>query len=523
LRPFRLLSYNQKMNDKIACIGWVLILVASCFWFSCSGSIGSSGDSGQPEDGDIQDGDDGGTAGDHGADPGADPGSDPGADPGADADVQFVTSLTDHGVTWTFSAPARVGQFITGDYWVVGPVTVSAIDPPPGNGRNGSVKNIPPFQSQSGFDDRTPGNRFEESLMATPPIALGPGDSLASSISVAVPGQMDNWLREGNGEQSDSPVWSVSILTCLDAPAPDDAFRPSYADTSNRIYRFSEVNQALLPQLAPPVTVESDYLQMFADRLIRPWVDNLFYAFDAQVEYMAMYGREQGRMAGIVSLLLMLELPPAQQEVRERLLIGYVQHGIDLWGLVREGYPGWYAHGGHGSGRKWPVILAGLLLGDAQMASPSVTYPGVQFGEDMHTAFADAPPWGPAWNGATVIYTGHMGLWNNQPVSDTPGWGPYEHLPPDQWEGDGIGEGYRRCCTSIAWVGQALAARLMNAQTNWNHDAFFAYVDRWMDPTGDDAYTQTIFDMSGLDYRANFQRQGQAWDNFINEMWATYR
>ena len=107
--------------------------------------------------------------------------------------------------------------------------------------------------------------------------------------------------------------------------------------------------------------------------------------------------------------------------------------------------------------------------------------------------------------------------------SKGPGWGPYEHLPPDQWEGNCIGESYRRCCTSIAWVGQALAARLVDAQQNWNHDAFFAYVDRWMDPAGDAEYIQTILDLTGRDFSGSYAAHGQAWDDFVEEMWAQYR
>ena len=157
------------------------------------------------------------------------------------------------------------------------------------------------------------------------------------------------------------------------------------------------------------------------------------------------------------------------------------------------------------------------------MSAPTRTYPELRFGEDLHTAFAAGPPWGPAWNGATVIYTGHMGIWQGQPVNTTnPGWGPYEHLAPTGWLYDG-GEGYRRCCTSLAWVGEALAARLVGAQASWDHDAFFAYVDRWMDPTGDAAYTQTIFDMTGWDYRGAWAAQGQAWDALVEEMWAAHR
>jgi hypothetical protein len=104
-----------------------------------------------------------------------------------------------------------------------------------------------------------------------------------------------------------------------------------------------------------------------------------------------------------------------------------------------------------------------------------------------------------------------------------PGWGPYEHLPPDQWEGDCIGEGYRRCCTSKAWIGQALAARLVSAQQNWSHDAFFAYADRWMDPTGDAEYTQTIYEMTGRDFRSSWAAHGHSWDDFVDDMWELYR
>ena len=497
-----------------------------CFW-GCEGGIQEAPDAGgedaAPDGAGDAAGDDGGKSGDGDGD--GDGYGDGDGDGGMGDEstlTQLLDSVSDHGVTWTFDRAVPVGRFVTGEYYVVGGVTVTAVSPAPGGNRNGSVLNLPPDNDRSGWDDRVEGNRFDGTLRVSPPIGMAPGDSLLSSVSVETTGQVDNWLREGNGERSGSPVWSISVLTCLDQAVPADTFRPSYADTS-RLYRLSDVNRNLLPGLAPPGPVSDDYLSMFADRLIRPWVDALFYAFDAQVEYMPMYGREMGRVAGIVSLLLMLDLPQEQRELQEKLLIGFVQHGIDLWGLVTAGYPGWYAHGGHGSGRKWFIVLSGMLLQDSQMSAPTVAYPQVKFGEDMHTAFTDDLPYGPAWCGATVVYTGHMGVWNGQTVSDTPGWGPYEHLPPDQWEGDCIGESYRRCCTSNAWVGQALAARLVSAQQNWNHDAFFAYTDRWMDPTGDAQYTQTIYDMTGRDFRASWAAHGQTWDGLVNDMWDLYR
>ena len=70
---------------------------------------------------------------------------------------------------------------------------------------------------------------------------------------------------------------------------------------------------------------------------------------------------------------------------------------------MRAGY-GWPGFGGHRSGRKLPVLLAGILLGDDAMKNVSSTYPD-RFGEDMQTVYVNKIPGGytRAWQGATVI------------------------------------------------------------------------------------------------------------------------
>jgi hypothetical protein len=40
-------------------------------------------------------------------------------------------SVSEYGITWTFEQPARIGQFINGDYYVVGPATIVKINPAP--------------------------------------------------------------------------------------------------------------------------------------------------------------------------------------------------------------------------------------------------------------------------------------------------------------------------------------------------------------------------------------------------------
>src|SRR5690349_18450338 len=40
--------------------------------------------------------------------------------------------ISQYGITWTFDKPVTTGQFITGDWWVIGPVSIVHISPEPG-------------------------------------------------------------------------------------------------------------------------------------------------------------------------------------------------------------------------------------------------------------------------------------------------------------------------------------------------------------------------------------------------------
>ncbi len=108
-------------------------------------------------------------------------------------------------MTWTFDKPARVGQFVNGDFYVVGPVTVAAIDPKPLYGaeipanqldprdkehpendrvRNGFMLNPPAVQKIS-YDSGVR-NCFDPSLIQKLPVSMKPGDSLVTTISMPV-------------------------------------------------------------------------------------------------------------------------------------------------------------------------------------------------------------------------------------------------------------------------------------------------------------------------------------------------
>jgi hypothetical protein len=449
-----------------------------------------------------------------------------------------ASSVTKDGITWTFSQPVKVGQFVTGDYYVVGPVTITAIDPAPTTSspyENGSVLNLPTANSKSGFDSRLNDGTdeswwFDASLRSYPPIPLKPGDSLVSSISLAQIHSVPEVMRAS--DMSASPVASVSVLTVLTAAPLADAFRPPYCDRNQTLYHADSLQRNLLPSLTPPNPSAIPPLSQFETWYRQPWIDTNPFLFDAPAQYMPSYGQHIAFADSYASLLLMLNFP-ADQKVN--LTNYFVQYGIDLYGCVQAGY-GWPAFGGHRSGRKLPIIFAGILLNNDGMKNVSTTYPN-QFGEDMQTVYVNKIPGGyqHAWQGATVIYGGHYGVNTDGTPVSAGLYGPYEQLQPPSWPlingNEQLGEAYRRCCTSVSWVGEALAIHILKAENIWNYPAFFDYVDRWM--TEDD--TQAVADIkaqTGFDYSANWERQGQTryWlqgefpqYTFIDDMWNSYR
>jgi hypothetical protein len=172
------------------------------------------------------------------------------------------------------------------------------------------------------------------------------------------------------------------------------------------------------------------------------------------------------------------------------------------------------------------------------MKNVSRTHPD-EFGEDMQTLYIkQLPPAGTyqqAWQGAKVIYGGHYGVHADGTPVSAGLYGPYEQYQPTAWSilrppGEQLGEAYRRCCTSVSWVGEALAIHLLHGESIWNYPAFFDYVYRWMIEDDAESVAQ-IKAQSGVDYSADWERQKQTahWlegqapqPSFIDDMWKAY-
>ena len=189
-------------------------------------------------------------------------------------DLPLKERLSQYGITWTFDKPARVGQFVNGDWYVVGPVTVQAIEPKPLYGReiprreldavdkdraedqrvrNGFMVN-PPAQMRLAYDSGVR-NWFDPSLIQKLPAALRPGDSLVSTISMPKGLALHNQLRNGTierGVEDSSPIRTAAVLTCVGGPQPPDAFRPAFATGNNASTWPATSSATVCPPPRPP-------------------------------------------------------------------------------------------------------------------------------------------------------------------------------------------------------------------------------------------------------------------------------
>lgn len=288
-------------------------------------------------------------------------------------------SITQYGITWTFSAPVPTGRFVNGDYYVIGPATVTAITPAFADGRNGSMIN-PRFARLQGYDARI--QWYSDAAVARPPFTLKPGDALVSAIGHDDHGPHDDVCTQFPPHaQSLSRLRTAAILTCLAGPVPGDTFRPPYCGPRHPLFRASDMHLELLSRFPrPPGTAD---LAVYERVFQRPWLDHEEFSWASRwmhpSENMPDHGTAMAGAATQAWILLMADFP---LEEKERLLVYFVQWGLDVWGMAQEAGParGWEAIGGYGDGRKWPMKFAGLMFQDQRILAVQAV-----FGEDRWT------------------------------------------------------------------------------------------------------------------------------------------
>src|SRR5690606_4305870 len=92
---------------------------------------------------------------------------------------QRAKSVTRHGITWHFDREVPVGQFVNGDWWVVGPVEIVRTDPEWDGQHHGSVVN-PRYAPAQGLDGRF---AYDPSLRVSFPKKIEPTSSVVTVMS----------------------------------------------------------------------------------------------------------------------------------------------------------------------------------------------------------------------------------------------------------------------------------------------------------------------------------------------------
>jgi len=427
-----------------------------------------------------------------------------------------VDEITQYGITWTFSTDVTAGQFVNGDWWVLDEgsgVTVSSVSPGTSGGRNGSMIN-PEVGTDQGFDDRASGGTYDSGLNVSFPLSLEGGDALLSSISRA--SESGDW--DGANIDSKAKLNTVAVLTIVDSVPPADAFRPSYMDRSQTIYRASDIDYESIPELdTAGITFESGVDLEYCERgLERPWM--LFIS-----DWMGRdlhphqnqkgYHREVGKFLSKATLMLVTDL-----EDKETLINRYVQLGIDYYYVGIQGY-------GDSTYYVAPVVIAGHFLDDSDMMDAFINddilsmprdYADFYYYADRNdTTTSSIVPAGETWSGHTVFFRNNLAINRG-----------YEHLHPSEWYLTSKGEDeafkdedYRIGQDSKQHVGMILAAMILDLQTEWDHNATFDYMDRWMDdadPAAEYAIL-SIYDAGAL------QADKSSDSSFIDDMWDLYR
>lgn len=414
--------------------------------------------------------------------------------------IHAATSVSQFGITWSWREDASVGQFANGDWWVVGPVTITNITNADGSNAantSGTMANPNMYNSDGnalqGFDYRI----FDVIYTATnnimnylPWVATN-GSSLCSAISFAT-----NAI--GNGPQLET----IGVLTVVASPPPPGSFRPPYYGTDKTIVGNSNsMDFSRLMSLPPPLSAPS--LATVTAYFARPFIQINPTWTSGRVQPILnnpSYGREIAHQteAGGLSLHLNYTIPQKMP-----LAVGMVQWGIDIYGFVKSG--GFFVDDqGHENGAKLPMLLAGLLLNNANILSYcDGTTRGSLFSEDRQTWYVGAID-----VSTPRLITALDNAWYSAPYTSdmisTPEWGG-KHIQTPGSEGSQWNMIYRDVC-GTGFPGTSLAVRLMGATSVWNHPAFFDYCDRYFSIAGGN-YSTGVNDIQP----------------FPHDMWVAYR
>jgi len=410
----------------------------------------------------------------------------------------MASSVSQHGITWEFDREYQVGRFITGDYWVIGPVTITYITRPNNNPeRDGSMVNPMPGGSGThhGFDGRWGQYRDALNVANHLPLDVVPDSSLVSKIS-----------GEGNH------MLDSAVLTVLEAAPSPTAFRPPYSGDRKIIHDWKDVDLSPLLNLPLVPSVDSSRIQSAKNAHSRPWV--ALYAWWQGIQQliprnnMRSYGRDIASRGNDTAMMLLLDIPKSD---KEEMAKGFIQTGIDIHENMINGWRGGGVGGGLSHGFKLPQLLAGLLLNSTEMKEFHINNPTRDYSmEDSQIEYLTQEIRDLTYE-RNAEYPGYF---DDVPLG-TPVWIERgRNWATTNWIQVPGGLSYMVCCTTNATVGAALVVRLLGIENLWNYDVFLEWVDFYQGYPVDQFYDK---ERRSDDWHFFWSRP------FAREMWRAYR
>lgn len=305
----------------------------------------------------------------------------------------YAESVVKDGITWEFSESTRVGQYANGDWWAVGPCTITSITRPnAADGYDGSMVN--PVAGNQGYDDNPVMGEVQYSYSAalnvanSLPLTLDPSGGIKSLVSV---------ISRAVASTADRPEIEVAaVLTVVASVPAATALRPNYMGTTKLELDADDINMGVLPSWpalsgTPTVAAMEALLEKCRLQGAPECVRERFWH---PRQAMSNYGRDIANEVGEALCLLCIDEDDlGGAGSKDNLAILVCQLGIDTWGAVHNGCRH-NGNGGHGIGWKAPVLVAGKLLNDPDLLDIGNDFPAVdgwdRFAEDTQTFEIDA-------------------------------------------------------------------------------------------------------------------------------------
>ena len=439
---------------------------------------------------------------------------------------------TNTSITWTFQGAPTCGQFVNGDWWVIGPVSITSITPaftstgfPKISNQNGSMINPVPLGSGGLQNPDNPNFRGRQGFTTSNDVTnlealwykaeLNVAKSISATTTLVVPVSSSLVSSETRAAYP-NPIRQIAVLTVLSEAPAQGSFRPSIYGTNKTIkWNRNNIDWSILKSLASVVgTPSKATIEQKLPGL--PWFEwhenavasvfipernagtRIFAGDCGQGNSLnpnstctySTYGQQIASKWGDIGMWLNLN---HSQSDKEYTMIQTIQAGIDIAGyLENEGKLS--ANGGQRAGRKLPLVIAAAALtvgtNDTSLRNMA-SNPGL-FQEDQQTFFvcgaadsATCPP-GHTNDVGRALVSGRTYTQSQVGIAD---WGvthrlnPFEDNPnfniiPGIPNTDPRQATYYRHVNWPPMGGSVLTAEIMGLKSLWNHPAIFAYGDR---------------------------------------------